>query len=119
MTALNKKNDWSSIDTLEDLQREQRRLKARIRVQEKELRQRVKQLPGELAYAGVNAIVPTFLSGKVTTSVLGFIKTLVNKAFAKKEEGAENGGSPLLGAAGKMGLFALLNVGFNAFMKKK
>ncbi len=119
MTAPKRKTDWSNIDTLEDLQREQRRLKAIIRTQEKELRGRVKQLPGELVYAGVNAVVPTFLSGKITTSVLGFIKALVNKAFAKKEDGEKEGGSPLLGAAGKMGLFALLKVAFNAFMRKK
>jgi len=113
-----KKNDWSAIDTLEDLQREQRRLKARIRVQEKELRARVKELPGELVYAGINAVVPTMLSGKITTSILGFIKNLVNKAFTKKGD-KEDEGSPLLGAAGKIGLFALLKVAFNAFMKKK
>jgi len=119
MKAPNKRTDWSDIDTMEDLQREQRRLKAIIRGQEKELRGRVKQLPGELVYTGINAVVPGFLSGKITTSALDFIKNLVNKIFAKKEAGEESHGSPLLGAAGKMGLFALLKVAFNAFMRKK
>jgi hypothetical protein len=117
MTTLNKKRDWSDIDSLEDLQREQRRLKAHIRVQEKELRQRVKQLPGELFQAGANAIVPGFLAGKITSSAIGLGKNLVSRLFSKKEEGEKS--APLLGAAGKMGLFALLRVGFNAFMKKK
>jgi hypothetical protein len=117
MTTPKKKTDWSDIDSLEDLQREQRRLRARIRVQESELRDRVKQVPGELLAAGANAIVPRFLAGKITGTAIHFGKNLVNKLFAKKEDGQE--GSPLLGAAAKMGLFALLKVGFNAFMKKK
>ena len=112
-----KKSDWSSIDTLEDLQREQRRLKAVIRVQEKELRGRVKELPGELVYAGINAVVPSFLSGKITTSTLGFIKTFINKAFTNKEGGEDNG--KLMGAVKKVGIFALAKIAFNAFMRKK
>jgi len=114
---MNKRTDWSNIDSLADLQREQRRLRACIQVQEKDLRQRVKQVPGELFQAGANAIVPGFLAGKITSSAIGLGKNLVMKLFSKKEEG-ENG-SPLLGAAGKMGLFTLLKVGFNAFMHRK
>ena len=117
MTSPKKKTDWSGIDTLEDLQREQRRLKAHIHTQEAELRGRVKQVPGELVAAGANAIIPGFLSGKITTSAIGFAKNLVTKLFIKKGEDGE--GSPLLGAAGKIGLFALLKFGFNAFMRKK
>lgn len=116
MTAQTKKTDWSDIDSLDDLQREQRRLKAKIRLQEAQLRDRVKQVPGELLAAGANAIVPRFLAGKITGSAIGLGKTLVNKLFAK-DDGRE--GSPILGAAGKIGLFTLLKVGFNAFMKKK
>ncbi|MBS1565687.1 MAG: hypothetical protein JST39_14960 [Bacteroidetes bacterium] len=117
MTNQKKKNDWSNIDSLADLQQAQRSLRAEIRMQEKELRGRVKQVPGELLAAGANAIVPHFLSGKITDSAIGFGRNLVNKIFSKKEDGSA--GSPLLGAAAKMGLFALLRVGFNAFMNRK
>jgi len=113
-----KKSNWSSINTIEDLQREQRLLKARIRLQEKELRQRVKQVPGELFYAGVNSVVPAMLSGKITATALNFGKNLINKAFVKKEDGEETN-SKLFSAAKQMGLLALLKVGFNAFMNKK
>lgn len=117
MTSPKKKTEWSAIDTLEDLQREQRRLRAHIRIQEAELRGRIKQVPGELVAAGANAIIPGFLSGKITTTAIGFAKNLVTKLFAKKDESEQ--GSPLLGGAAKMGLFALLKFGFNAFMRKK
>ena len=117
MTTLMKKNDWSSIETIEDLQREQRRLKARIRVQEKDLRARVQQVPGELFYAGVNAVVPAFLSGKITSTALNFGKNLVDKLFAKKEGEEDN--SKLVNSVKQMGLLTVVRFAFNAFMKKK
>lgn len=112
-----KKNKPGAINTVEDLQREQRRLKGRIRVQEKELRQRIKQVPGELFYASVNSVVPAILSGKITTAALNLGKNLVNKVFVKKDGGETN--SKLFNTARQMGLLALLKVGFNAFMKNK
>lgn len=103
---------------MEDLQREQRRLRAHIKWQEAELHDRVKQLPGELIAAGANAIVPGFLSGKITSNAIHFLKNLVNKLFSKKREEGEKS-PPLFGAAVRTGLFALLKFGFNAFMRKK
>lgn len=100
-----------------DLQREQRRLRALIKTQEAELRDRVKEVPGELLAAGANAIVPRFLAGKMTANAITFLKNLVNKLFAKKEEGEKS--PPLFGAALRTGLFAVLKMGFNAFMNRK
>ena len=117
MTAPKTRTDWSDIDSLEDLQRETRRLRAKIKRQENELRDRVKQVPGELLAAGANAIVPGFLAGKITSNAIGFLKNLVNKLFSKNDDGQK--GSPLFGAAAKMGLFTLLKVGFTAFMNRK
>ncbi|HEY4149600.1 MAG TPA: hypothetical protein VGM41_11750 [Chitinophagaceae bacterium] len=105
------------INTVEDLQREQRRLKGRIRVQEKELRQRVKQVPGELFYAGVNSVIPAMLSGKITNTALNFGKNFINKVFVKKD--GEEANSKLFNSARQIGLLALLKIGFNAFMNRK
>lgn len=102
--------------TKESLQAEQRRLRATIRLQEAQLRQKVKTLPGELFYAGVGAIVPTVLTGKISHSVLGAGRTLINKVVDNKS-GANDG--KLLALAKQAGLFTLLKIGFNAFMKKK
>ncbi len=112
-----KKNNLAAIDTIEDLQREQRRLKAHIRVQEKELRARVQQVPGELFYAGVNAVVPAILSGRITSSALSLGRNLVNRVFAKKEGEGDN--SKLVNSVKQVGLLTVLRFAYNAFMRKK
>ena len=104
------------IYTKESLQAEQRRLKAVIREQEAALRQKVKMLPGELFYAGVGAIVPTILTGKISHSVLGAGRTLINKVVDNKTNAND---SKLVALVKQAGLFTLLKIGFNAFMKRK
>jgi hypothetical protein len=102
--------------TKESLQAEQRRLKAIIRGQETALRQRVKSLPGEMFYAGANAIVPTMLSGKISHSVLNAGRSLINKVV---DNTSKDNDSKLVAMAKQAGLFTLLKIGFNAFMKRK
>ncbi len=111
-----KTNQHKNIRSIADLQREQRKLKGAIQLQEKELRKRVQQVPGELFYAGVNAVVPTVLSGKITSSVLNTGKELINKAFVKKEGGDNKG---LVAAAKQVGLFTILRLAYRAFVSKK
>lgn len=100
----------------ESLQAEQRQLKATIKMQEAALRQRVKSLPGEMFYAGANAIVPAVLSGKISHSVLNAGRSLINKVVDNK---SKDNDSKLVAMAKQAGLFTLLKIGFNAFMKKK
>jgi hypothetical protein len=102
--------------TKESLQAEQRQLKATIIAQEAALRQKVKVLPGELFYAGVGAIVPTILTGKISHTVLGAGRTLINKVVDNKTNAND---SKLVALAKQAGLFTLLKIGFNAFMKRK
>lgn len=109
-------NHYSKIRSVADLQREQRILKSSIKSQEQELRKRIQQVPGELFYAGVNAVVPTVLSGKITSSVLNTGKAFINKAFVKKD-GADNKG--LVAAAKQVGLFTILKLAYRAFVQKK
>ncbi len=101
-----------------DLRTEQRRLKLHIKSQELELRNRVKQLPGELFYAGANAIVPSFLSGKVTSSVLNGGRELVNTLFSKNGHKGEHK-TKLLSSVTNAGLFTALRFAFKAFLGKK
>ena len=102
--------------TKESLQAEQRRLKALIKEQEADLRQRVHKLPGELFYAGAGAIVPTVLSGKISHSVLNAGRTLINKVVDGK---TNSNTAKMVAVAKQAGLFTLLKIGFNAFMKRK
>ncbi len=105
----------SVIYTKETLQQEQRRLKQVIKQQETELRQQVQKLPGELFYAGVDAVVPTVLSGKITGSVLNAGRNFINNSVLKKTGGNT---SKLVTAAKQAGVFTLLKIAYNAFIKK-
>lgn len=112
-----KKINLANINSIADLQTAQHRLKMQIREQEKELKERVKVLPGELVYAGVNAVIPTVLSGKITNSVLGMGKELVNMFFVKREDGEHR--SKLVSAIKKAGIFSVLRLAFKAFIQRK
>ena len=69
--------------TKESLQQEQRRLKRVIRQQEQDLRQRVQKLPGELVYAGVDAVLPPVLTGSITNGILHAGKNFINKSIVQ------------------------------------
>lgn len=117
MTSQKTKIDFAKIDSIEDLQMEQRRLKLRIKIQEVELRKRVKQLPGEIFYAGANAVVPAFLSGKVTSSVLNTGKSLVNSFFVKN--GHDDTKSKVISGLKNVGLFSALRIAFKTFVARR
>ena len=114
---MKQKNETGKIDSVETLQLAQQRLKMRIKEQERELRKRVQQVPGELFYSGVNSVVPTIISGKITSSIIKAGKSLVDKAFVKK--GAEGNNSKLITAAKQAGIFTLLKIAYKAFVRNK
>jgi hypothetical protein len=104
------------IHTKENLQQEQRRLKGIIKQQEADLRQRVQKLPGELLYAGVDSVLPAVLTGTISNKILTAGKNFVNKSVIKKASGNT---SRLVTAAKQAGVFTLLKIAYNAFIKKK
>jgi len=113
---MTKKNSNAVHYTKETLQQEQRRLKLVIRQQETEIRQRVQKLPGELVYAGVDAVLPAALTGKISDKILTLGKNFINKSIVKKTNGNT---SRLVTAAKQAGLVALLKFAYKAFIKKK
>ena len=111
-----KKSSEPVIYTKESLQQEQRRLQLIIKQQEADLRQRVQKLPGELLYAGVDAVLPAALTGKISDKILNAGKNFINKSIVKKTSGNT---SRLVMAAKQAGIFTLLKIGYNVFIKKK
>lgn len=100
----------------------------RVRIQETELRARVKKLPGELAYAGAKTIVPAFIAGKLTNTALDGLKTGVNNLFDKNKPktasglaGAVSGVVPSLvgGLVKQVGVGAILRLGLKLLTRKK
>ena len=72
----------SQITTLEDLQREQFIVRERLKTRQQSLQNKMYQIPGELAAAGINSFIPKFLRGKVTNAALSGGKKLINGYFA-------------------------------------
>lgn len=105
------------ISSMEELKKEQ--LNARIRINEKEieLRRKVQQVPGELFYSGMDSVIPSMLTGKVSSFALNAGKGLINNFFLKKA--VTTGGFKLLNAVKPSGIFKKLQYGFKALVKKK
>ena len=102
--------------TKETLQQEQRRLKQVIKQQEDDLRKRVQQVPGELLYAGVDFILPDALSGRISDKILSAGRNFINKSIVKKTSGNT---SKLVTAAKQAGVFTILKIAYNAFIRKR
>ena len=110
-----KKKD-EPLYTRESLREEQIRLKRVIREQELALRQRLQQLPGEAFFAGVDAVIPPILTGKISNSVLGAGRTIINKAVNAKTKGNSNALAAMLKQAG---LFSLAKFAYDSFVRRR
>jgi hypothetical protein len=111
-----KRNNETVTYTKETLQQEQRRLKQIIKRQEADLRQRVQKIPGELLYASVDAVLPSVLSGRVSDKILGAGRNFINKSIVQKTSGNT---SKLVTAAKQAGVFTILKIAYNAFIRRK
>src|SRR5215217_6084203 len=82
--------DLSHITSLEALSREQLVVQARIEDREHELRLKLYEIPGELAAAGANSLIPKIFRGKITNAALNGGKKLINNFFVPKETQQQN-----------------------------
>lgn len=80
----------SIIDSLEALQREQFMVRERLKTREGALRNKMHEIPGELAAAGANSFIPKILRGKVSNAALNGGKSLINWYFSPKDQPAKN-----------------------------
>ncbi len=111
------KYNLSHIDSLQTLQKEQQIVKLRLREEENELRLKMYEIPGELAAAGANTLIPRILRGKITNAALNGGKKLINTFFAPEEQQHNN----LLTYAAKRpaGVLSLLKKGFSLWKGRK
>ena len=111
-----KSNKEANHYTRQTLQEEQTRLKRVIKMQETELRQRVQKVPGELFYAGIDAVIPGALTGRISNMILNAGRNFINKSVVKKDAGNT---ARLVAVAKHAGLFTLLKFVYNSFIRKK
>ena len=108
-------SNTSQITSLEDLQREQFIVRERLKTRQTSLQNKMYQIPGELAAAGVNSFIPKFLRGKVTNAALNGGKKLINGYFAPDDDSS---GGMLKGAVKKVGLLKSVKSIFNLIRGK-
>lgn len=83
-------NNNSNISSYADLEREEIRVRKRIKKQEEELRVRLKQLPEEVITIGISRTITTVLSGKLFSTGGKILRSVVSY-FMKNEDGEEKG----------------------------
>lgn len=79
-----------NINGFADLEREEIRVRKRIKKQEEALKIKLQTLPEEIVTTGVTKIVIGILNGDIFKSVASIIKT-VGTIFSSKEEGSSSG----------------------------
>lgn len=107
--------DLTHITSLEALRREQLVVQARIEDREQELRMKLYEIPGELAAAGANSLIPRIFRGKITNAALNGGKKLINNFFTPGESRQQN----LLthGVKSSPGIFSILTRGIGGLIK--
>jgi hypothetical protein len=75
---------------MEDLIKEQKLITQRIKMREEELRNKLYEIPAEIAAASVNSMIPGFLRGRVTDAAINGGKNLINKFLLPGGNNAPN-----------------------------
>jgi hypothetical protein len=105
------------IASMMDLKKEQLLVRARIREKEDALRKRVQQVPGELFFSGVDSMIPSMLTGKVSNFALNAGKGLINNFFVRKA--VSTGGTKVLDALKPSGILKKIQWGYKAITNRK
>lgn len=102
--------------TFQSIRDEQFRLKLELKQQEAELRSRVKRLPGEIVYAGIDAILPKALGASFSDKLLNGAKKFINSAVVTKT-GSRT--AKIMAAAKRAGIFFIFKTLYQAFRSRK
>lgn len=108
------------VKSYDDLQKEMRRVKQRIKDSEEDLGKRLRQVPGEAVKLTVGAILPLVMGGGLGGGVWKLVKGLFELIKKRKADDGSGGGwkEDLAGGAKKLGLFAALKLLFNLWKGK-
>ncbi|MDF2450164.1 MAG: hypothetical protein K0R26_2668 [Bacteroidota bacterium] len=82
----------NSISTYADLEREEIRIKLRLKTQEDAIKTQLKNLPEELLSAGIVKMIGGFLNGNFVNSAVSVIKFLSTFIKGNKDASGTGGG---------------------------
>ncbi len=81
-----------SINGFGDLEREEIRVRNRLKKQEETLKLKLKSLPEEIVTTGITKIVTSILNGDIFRSALSIVKTVGSIITNVKDENSRGGG---------------------------
>lgn len=81
-----------SINGFGDLEREEIRVRNRLKKQEETLKLKLKSLPEEIVTTGITKIVTSILNGDIFRSALSVVKTVGSVISGIKDENSSGGG---------------------------
>ena len=84
-----------SINGFADLEREEIRVKKRLKKQEEAIKIQLQTLPEEIVTTGITKIVTGILNGDIFKSAVSIVKTVGSVISGSKEEGSSFGGGIL------------------------
>jgi hypothetical protein len=119
MVATQQKIELMHIATLDDLNAEIARVKARNIMQQELLKMKSKQLPKEILKYGAIAVIPGFLAARITKKGFGFASGIFGWLLNKKNEiKREASKKQAIKSARQVGLFTGLSYLFTKLSKK-
>lgn len=80
------------ITNFSDLEREEIRIKMRLKKQEEALKLKLKTLPEEIVTAGASKLITGILSGNFLNTAFSIIKTVGSALGGSKDSKSESGG---------------------------
>jgi len=114
-----KKTDLTHIVSMQHLNAEIAKVKARNIMQEELLRSRMKQLPKEALKYGALAIVPGILATRITRKGFGVASGVLGWLFNRKNKEKKSAAKEqVIKSAKQVGLFTGLSFLFNKLSKK-
>ncbi len=110
--------DHSYIHNMEDLEAMKVMLKIRIKDRERDLAERLHNLPQETIKATIGGVVPFFLRNKVAGTTWQLVRGSLGLIFGKNAGSKTGIKESLLSSAKKLGLFTLLKTAIGLWKKK-
>lgn len=84
-------NNNPKITCYADLEREETRVRKRIKKHEEELHERLKKLPEEIVTIGVTKVITGIVSGNWKRTIVSIFKGVFSYFFGKKERSSNDG----------------------------
>lgn len=117
-TIPTQKDNLSNINNLDDLEREIRLVRARIRRRETALGERWKQVPKEAIKSSIGSLIPFFLNNKVAGSTWTLVRDALGFMIGKKTADGSGRLKTMWKDTRQLGLFTLLKAAFSVLKKK-